>query len=114
MHCTWFNEKKFISPIYIFCGSFSTSNTSPHLLSPLSPLTCLSQRHLGKERPSPPTRPAAPREAFPPRPSWPAASDLAGAGVPLPRLSWREGARAAGQGVPYAPLSALTLFSQPN
>lgn len=29
MHCTWFNEKKkFISPIYIFCGFFS------HLIRP--------------------------------------------------------------------------------
>lgn len=52
MHCTWFNEKKkFISPIYIFCGFFFSSNTSPHLLSPSSPLACPSQRHLGKERP---------------------------------------------------------------
>jgi len=52
MHCTWFNEKKKVHfPHIYFLWVFFSSNTSPHLLSPSSPLACPSQRHLGKERP---------------------------------------------------------------
>lgn len=63
MHCTWFNEKKSSFPPYIFfVGFFFSSNKSPHLLSPSSPLACPSQRPLGKEGPRP-RRPAARRRA---------------------------------------------------
>lgn len=130
MHCTWFNEKKSSFPPYIFlCFFFFSSNTSPHLLSPSSPLACPSQRLMGTERPPPPCPPGQPRRRAPSRPSWPAASDLAGAGAPQtpapagPHARSPDCLRGKGQmwpggvgggWVPSTPLSALTLFSQPN
>lgn len=113
MHCTWFNEnknKKSSFPPYTFLWVFPllTHPTSPVPSSPFARLSPPGPRHLL------------------PGPSWPAASDLAraapadpapsrGPRCPRPRLSSTEGAHAAGRaGPPSAPLSALTLFSQPN
>lgn len=112
MHCTWFNKKKkkrLISPIF-FCGLFPLLNTSPHL-SPSSSLpACPSHHHLGKEHhphPSPPEGTSLGHLG--PRPSWPAASDLARGVCPAipqrpqpdcPRPT--EEAHAAGQGPSFA------------
>lgn len=101
MHCTWFNEKKKkVNFPYIFLWVVSSPNTSPHL-SPSSflPLTT----PLGKGAPPPPS----PSRGYlaghlGPRPSWPAASDLARGMCPAnpqpdcPRPT--EEAHAAGQG----------------
>lgn len=126
MHCTWFNEKKKVHfpHIYFFCFFFVFSLlTRPHiscgprrlspdphsdtwersgpqpLPAPAAPPGALCPGPAGLQLPTSPGR-APRRTRLPPR--------------PRPRLSSREGARAAGQGVPSPPLSALTLFSQPN
>lgn len=134
MHCTWFSEKKkkvHFPHIYFFLWVFFSSNTSPHLLSPLSPLACPSQRHLGKERPPTPPHPLCPpgqpcRARSRPGPAGLQLPTSPGRAPrrPLPPRAYRTRGpdclrgkgrvRAGGQGVPSAPLSALTLFSQPN
>lgn len=106
MHCTWFNEKKkFISPIYIFCGFFFSLLTSPHIsCRPRRPSPAPHNDPWGRRAPAPAAR--QPAGAPPPRPSWPAASDLARAGAPQrPRPDCLRGKRRVRPaGGPFRPL----------
>lgn len=77
MHCTWFNEKKkrLISPIF-FCGLFPLLNTSPHL-SPSSSLPAPYTTTWERSATPPQSSRGYLAGHLGPRPSWPAASDLA-------------------------------------
>lgn len=81
MHCTWFNEKKKkvnFPYIFFFCGLFPLL-IRPHICRPHRPSP--APHNTTWERSATPTPPRSSQEYLAghlgPRPSWPAASDLA-------------------------------------